>query len=45
MKRIGLVTWFGGSNYGTSLQAFALNYVILKLGAELLFDEEMFDMA
>lgn len=34
MKRIGLVTWFGGSNYGTSLQAFALNYVILKLGAE-----------
>jgi len=33
-KRIAIVTWFGGSNYGTSLQAFALNFIIQKLGAD-----------
>ena len=33
MKRIGLVTWFGGSNYGTSLQAFALNFTLQQMGA------------
>lgn len=32
-KRIGVVTWYGGSNYGTSLQAFALCYKIKQLGA------------
>lgn len=31
-KRIGVVTWFGGSNYGTSLQAFALCFSLQKLG-------------
>lgn len=32
-KRIGIVTWYGGSNYGTSLQAFALCCKIKQLGA------------
>ena len=32
-KRIGIITWYGGSNYGTSLQAFALCYKIKQLGA------------
>ena len=32
-KKIGIVTWYGGSNYGTSLQAFALYYKIKQLGA------------
>lgn len=34
MKKIGIVTWYGGSNYGTSLQAFALTHVVGKLGAK-----------
>ncbi len=34
MKKIGIVTWYGGSNYGTSLQAFALAHAIGKLGAK-----------
>lgn len=33
MKKIGIVTWFGGSNYGTSLQAYALCAKIEELGA------------
>lgn len=32
MKRVGVVTWFGGSNYGTSLQAFALCYTLQQMG-------------
>ena len=32
MKRIGVVTWYGGSNYGTSLQAYALCWVLSRLG-------------
>jgi hypothetical protein len=34
VKKIGIVTWYGGSNYGTSLQAFALTHVVGKLGAK-----------
>ena len=34
MKKIGIVTWYGGSNYGTSLQAFALAHAVGKLGAK-----------
>lgn len=32
MKRVGVVTWYGGSNYGTSLQAFALCYSLQQMG-------------
>lgn len=31
-NNIGLVTWTGGYNYGTVLQAYALNRVLLELG-------------
>lgn len=34
MKKIGIVTWFGGSNYGTSLQAYALYHTVEQLGAK-----------
>lgn len=34
MKNIGIVTWYGGSNYGTSLQAYALAQTIEELGAK-----------
>lgn len=34
MKRIGVVTWYGGSNYGTSLQAYALCFALSLLGVE-----------
>lgn len=34
MKKIGIVTWYGGSNYGTSLQAFALSFTLKQLGAK-----------
>ncbi|RHO62151.1 polysaccharide pyruvyl transferase family protein [Tannerella sp. AM09-19] len=34
MKKVGVVTWFGGSNYGTSLQAYALCYILQQLGAK-----------
>lgn len=34
MRKIGIVTWFGGSNYGTSLQAYALYHSIEKLNAK-----------
>jgi hypothetical protein len=35
MKRIGLVTWLGGGNYGTSLQAYALYKFLLKQGYDV----------
>lgn len=35
MKRIGLVTWLGGGNYGTSLQAYALYKFLSKKGYEV----------
>lgn len=41
MKRIGIVTWMGGGNYGTSLQSFALceflknkGYCVIFLGGK-----------
>ena len=33
-KKVGLMTWFGGNNYGTILQATSLRYVITKLKNE-----------
>lgn len=35
MKRIGLVTWLGGGNYGTSLQAYALYKFLSKKGYDI----------
>lgn len=32
MKKIGLISYHSGYNYGTMLQAFALQYIIRKLG-------------
>ena len=32
MKKIGVVTWVGGGNYGTSLQSYALNRKLRILG-------------
>lgn len=32
MKKIGIITWYHYRNYGTALQASALDYVIKKLG-------------
>lgn len=34
MKRVTIVTWCGGANYGTSLQAFALERSLKTLGFE-----------
>ena len=31
-KTIGLVTWLGGGNYGTTFQSYALHYTLEKLG-------------
>ena len=33
-KKVGIMTWFNGCNYGTILQAKALQHVICKLGNE-----------
>ena len=33
--RIGIITWFAGSNYGTNLQAIALQYYLRKQGYEV----------
>ena len=33
-KRIGLVTWFGTGNYGTTLQAYASAWALRRLGCE-----------
>ena len=30
--KIGIITWFTGSNYGTNLQAIALQYYLRKQG-------------
>lgn len=30
--KIGIITWFGGGNYGTNLQAIALQGYLRKLG-------------
>lgn len=35
MMRIGIITWFAGSNYGTNLQAIALQYYLRKQGYEV----------
>ena len=32
MKKIGLISYHSGHNYGTMLQAFALQYAIQKMG-------------
>ena len=32
MKKIGVVTWLGGGNYGTSLQSYALNHKLTMMG-------------
>lgn len=38
MKKIGIVTWYsGGYNYGSSLQAFAMQTIINELGYETEF--------
>lgn len=37
MKRITLVTWGGGGNYGTSLQSFALHKILQNLGYDVTF--------
>ena len=34
MMRIGIITWFTGPNYGTNLQAIALQYYLRKQGYE-----------
>ena len=39
MKKVGIITWFRGDNYGTVLQATALQYSIDKLG----FDSTLID--
>ncbi len=31
-KKLGVVTWFGGTNYGTNFQAFALLKVLQDYG-------------
>ena len=36
-KRVGLVTWLGSGNFGTTLQAFALNEKLKSLGFDVLF--------
>lgn len=33
--KIGIITWFTGSNYGTNLQAIALQYYLRKIGHEV----------
>lgn len=33
--KIGIITWFTGSNYGTNLQAIALQHYLRKLGYEV----------
>lgn len=33
--RIGIITWFTGPNYGTNLQAIALQYYLRKQGYEV----------
>lgn len=33
--KIGIITWFTGSNYGTNLQAIALQYYLRKQGYEV----------
>lgn len=33
--KIGIITWFTGPNYGTNLQAIALQYYLRKLGHEV----------
>ena len=35
MMRIGIITWFTGPNYGTNLQAIALQYYLRKQGYEV----------
>ena len=37
MKKIGIVTWYYSSNYGTCLQAFALNRFLKLLGYDCYF--------
>lgn len=37
MKKIVLVTWIGGGNYGTSLQSFALHRILEMLGYNVSF--------
>ena len=34
-KKLGLVTWIGGPNYGTVLQAYALHAVLCSLGCDV----------
>ena len=34
--KIGIVTWFSGSNYGTNLQAIALQQYLRNIGHEVL---------
>ncbi|RGT11868.1 polysaccharide pyruvyl transferase family protein [Agathobacter rectalis] len=34
-KKIGIITWFTGPNYGTNLQAIALQYYLRKQGYEV----------
>lgn len=33
--KIGIITWFGGGNYGTNLQAIALQYYLRSYGHEV----------
>ena len=33
--KIGIITWFSGPNYGTNLQAIALQYYLRKNGHEV----------
>ena len=33
--KIGIITWFTGSNYGTNLQAIALQYFLRQKGNEV----------
>ena len=37
MKRVTLITWIGGGNYGTSLQSFALHRKLQELGYSVTF--------
>ena len=34
MKRVGIISYHSGHNYGTMLQAYALQYAISKLGIQ-----------
>lgn len=36
-KKVGLVTWLGGGNYGTTLQSFALHEKLRLLGYDVYF--------